>query len=69
MNEQELKKFRIQKGYLTIKELCDMFGCGRDYIDYGINVGRLRYMSPNNKLRIVYLDDFIEYMKTNTQMK
>lgn len=69
MDEKELQKFRIEKGYLTIKELSKMFGVGRDYIDYGINIGRLKYMSPNNKLRIVRLDDFIKYMETNPQMK
>ena len=68
MDEKELQRFRIQKGYLTIKELSDMFGIGRDYIDYGINIGMLKYMSPNNKLRIVKLDDFIKYMEMNPRM-
>ena len=64
MDEKELRKFRQTKGYLTIKEVCDMFNCGRDYIDYGINTRKLKYMSPNNKTRFIYLDDFIGYMKT-----
>lgn len=60
---QELVDARHGIGLYSIRELCDMFGCGRYMIDFAINSHQLKYMSPNNKSRFVYLKDFLEYME------
>lgn len=61
VKNQELVNARHAIGLYSIKELCEMFNCGRSKIDYGINNGELPYISPNNKDRFVYLKDFLEY--------
>ncbi|MBQ8749677.1 MAG: hypothetical protein IJZ29_04355 [Clostridia bacterium] len=58
----DLVEIRHKQGLYKIEELADMFSIGREQISYAINTGRLRYMSPNNKTRFVYLNDFIEYL-------
>lgn len=56
---------RHKIGLYSIKELCSMFACGRSLIDKGINSGILKYMSPNNRDRYVYLNDFLKYIEKN----
>lgn len=63
MEEKELTddlvKFRQNMGIFSISEICKMFGCGRSYIDLMINNQMLNYISPNNRDRFVYLNDFL----------
>jgi hypothetical protein len=64
---KELYRIRQNDGLLTISELCAMFKCGRAYIDNAVNSGKLKFMSPNNKLRFIQKQDFIEYMKKQSE--
>lgn len=59
-SEEELVKARQEIKLFTIDELCTMFACGRMHIDNALNSGRLKYMSPNNRDRYIYLDDFLK---------
>lgn len=63
-HKNELRKARHAIGLYSIKELCEMFDCSRHNIDNAINTGCLKYVSPNNRDRYVYLQDFLSYMKT-----
>lgn len=60
---------RHHAGLYSIKELCTMFGCGRAKIDFALNTGQLKYISPNNRERFIYLEDFLSFMKTNNVKK
>ena len=60
----DLITIRHNQGLYDINELCKMFSVQRPYIIFAIESGRLKYMSPNKKQKFIYLDDFIEYMKT-----
>lgn len=61
--KNRLVKTRHELGLYSIKEICNMFGCGRTLIDKALKTGELDSMSPNNKERFVYLKDFMEFMK------
>lgn len=61
--QSDLKNARIAIGLYSISELCLMFGCSRYSIDNPINRNELKYISPNNKTRYVYLQDFLNYLE------
>lgn len=61
--EKELREARREIGLYSVQELRVMFNCGRTVIDNALNTGQLKYLSPNNRERFVYLNDFIEFMK------
>lgn len=58
----ELEKARHAISLYSIDELCAMFKCSRYSIDNAINIGKLDYISPNNRDRYIYLQDFLSYM-------
>ena len=60
----DLIEIRHNQGLYDINELCKMFNVQRPFINFAIESGRLKYMSPNNKQKFIYLNDFIDYMKT-----
>ena len=62
-NFDKLVEVRHERGLYSIAELCSMFGCGRGKIDFALNTGLLKYISPNNRERFVYLADFLNYME------
>lgn len=62
-DQEELTKVRQSQGIYSIRELSSMFQCGRSKIDNAINTGQLNYLSPNNRDRYVFLNDFLKYMK------
>ncbi len=66
MTEEDKKvlvEARHEKGLYSIRELRAMFDVGRCSIDFALNSGQLKWMSPNGKERFVFLDDFIEWME------
>ncbi len=63
--KEVLIEARHKIGLYSIKELCDMFGCGRFLIDLGVNSGKLKYLSPNNRDRFIYLNDFLKFIERN----
>lgn len=63
MFTKQLVEARHNLGLYSIRELQIMFSCGRETIDFAINSGKLKYLSPNNKDRYVYLKDFQKYME------
>ena len=63
----ELEKARHVKEIYSINELCAMFNCSRYSIDNAINIGKLDYISPNNRDRYIFLPDFLAYMKEQQQ--
>lgn len=66
MSEEEKKAMvekRHERGLYSIKELQAMFGIGRVTIDYALNSGQLKWMSPNGSTRFVFLKDFMEWME------
>ena len=69
IKQQELIEARQKVGLYSIQELCSMFCCGRSKIDFAINSGQLKYMSPNNRDRFVYLNDFLDYMNSHNKKK
>lgn len=67
--EEKLRKARHDIGLYTIKELAVMFDCGRQSIDNAINTGQLKYISPNNKTRYVFVSDFLKYSQKKTMLR
>lgn len=65
--KEDLVKFRRDMGIFSISEICEMFGCGRSYIDFMINDQKLNYITPNNRDRFVYLNDFLNCMRVENQ--
>lgn len=68
-NEKKLVEARHNLGLYSIQELCSMFGCGRTKIDLAINTGQLKYISPNNRDRFVYLKDFFDFLNYKSEVK
>lgn len=67
MNEKELTELRHNTtGLYKIKELALMFDISRFSIDAAIKSGKLEYISPNNRDRYIKLNDFLEFMKKNS---
>ncbi|MBQ8845065.1 MAG: hypothetical protein IJ008_03505 [Clostridia bacterium] len=64
INELELIEVRKKIGLYSIKELCLMFKIGRESIDYALNTNRLKYISPNNRDRYIYLKDYLKYVES-----
>lgn len=64
-SEEELLEARHSIGLYSIKELCLMFNCSRFYIDKALNEKSLKYLSPNNRDRYIYLKDFLALMSKN----
>ncbi len=63
MDKEQLIKTRQDLGLYTVNELCGIFCINRRAIDFALNSGKLKYMSPNNKQKLIYLTDFLEYMQ------
>lgn len=66
---ETLDKARHAISLYTIRELCTMFGCGRAHIDMALNNGSLKFMSPNNRDRFIYLNDFLEFFTKTKEQK
>lgn len=62
-NLNKLIEIRHERGLYSIVELCAMFGCGRAKIDFALNTGQLKYVSPNNRDRFIFINDFLVYME------
>lgn len=60
---KELIELRHSQGLYSIKELMAMFGIGRHALDFAMNSGQLKWMSPNNRERFVYMSDFLLWME------
>lgn len=65
---KQLIEARHNLGLYSIQELCSMFGCGRSKIDLAINTGQLKYISPNNRDRFVYLKDFFNFLNYKSEV-
>ena len=63
--KDNLEEVRHKLGLYSIIELSQMFNCHRNAIDYALNTGKLKYISPNRKDRFIYLNDYLEYMANN----
>lgn len=66
---EELAEARHAIQLYTIKELCTMFNCGRTNIDQALNSGELKFISPNNRDRYIYLNDFLTFFTKSIQKK
>lgn len=65
MNEEEkrkLKQTRHQLGIYSIAELSEMFNVGRHKIDFLLNTGLLKYISPNGRTRYIFLKEYVELL-------
>lgn len=62
LQESALVKARHAIGLYSISELTEMFGMSRFHLDNALNLGELKYISPNNKTRFIYLQDYLEYL-------
>jgi len=59
---EKLTAARHGIGLYSLKEICIMFNCSRYSLDNAINLGELKYISPNNRDRYVYLSTYLEYL-------
>lgn len=64
-----LQSVRHSIGYYSIRELQVMFsGCGRAKIDYLVNSGKLKFISPNNREKYIKLEDFLFYLQNEKEL-
>lgn len=61
--QNNLPPARQYMGLYSVKELAEVFGFSRTCIDRAIKQGELAYVSPNNKTKYVYIEDFAEFMQ------
>lgn len=66
---EALKQARHEIGYYSISELQIMFSsCGRSKIDYLVNSGKLKYISPNNREKYIKLSDFLFVLQNEKEL-
>ncbi len=64
-----LQQVRHSIGYYSIKELQVMFlSCGRAKIDYLVNSGKLKFISPNNREKYIKLEDFLSCLQNEKEL-
>lgn len=62
MSKEEINTLvedRHRLGLYSVIELAKMFSVGRSAIDYLLNTGQLKFISPNNKSRFILLKDYL----------
>lgn len=69
ISQVDLKQARHSIGLYSIKEICEMFNCSRHNIDIALNDGKLRFVSPNNKSRYIYINEFLQFMDNGYAQK
>ena len=65
----ELQKARHQVGLYSLKELSLMFDVGLQKVKFAVDTKKVKSISPNRKVRYVFLSDWVAYMEKNCTNK